>query len=81
MICLAHRLLFYFLPLVITAKEPIRTWTSADGRTLQAQYIESSAGKVTIKMGSREYSLPLSRFSQADQDYVAGVANQPPPAY
>ena len=63
------------------AKEPIRTWTSADGRTLQAQYIESSAGKVTIKMGSREYTLPLSRFSQADQDYVAGVANQPPPAY
>ena len=32
-------------------------------------------------MGSREYTLPLSRFSQADQDYVAGVANQPPPAY
>jgi hypothetical protein len=63
------------------AGEPVRTWTSADGRTLQAQYIESSAGKVTIKMGSREYTLPLSRFSQADQDYVAGVANQPPPAY
>ena len=59
----------------------MRTWTSTDGRTLQAQYIESSAGKVTIKMGSREYTLPLSRFSQADQDYVAGVANQPPPAY
>jgi len=63
------------------AGEPVRTWTSTDGRTLQAQYIESSAGKVTIKMGSREYTLPLSRFSQADQDYVAGVANQPPPAY
>ena len=63
------------------AGEPVRTWTSADGRTLQAQYIESSAGKVTIKMGSRDYTLPLSRFSQADQDYVAGVANQPPPAY
>jgi hypothetical protein len=59
----------------------VRTWTSTDGRTLQAQYIESSAGKVTIKMGSREYTLPLDRFSQADQDYVAGLANQPPPAY
>ena len=59
----------------------MRTWTSTDGRTLQAQYIESSAGKVTIKMGSREYTLPLDRFSQADQDYVAGLANQPPPAY
>jgi formylglycine-generating enzyme required for sulfatase activity len=48
----------------------LRTWTSTDGRTLQAQYIESSAGKVTIKMGSRDYTLPLSRFSQADQDYA-----------
>jgi len=74
-------ILVFALPFFVTAKEPIRTWTSADGRTLQAQYIESSAGKVTIKMGSREYTLPLSRFSQADQDYVAGVANQPPPAY
>ena len=63
------------------AGEPVRTWTNTDGRTLQAQYIESSAGKVTIKMGSREYTLPLDRFSQADQDYVAGLANQPPPAY
>ena len=69
------------LAVTLTAMEPVRTWTSADGRTLQAQYIESSAGKVTIKMGSREYTLPLSRFSQADQDYVAGLANQPPPAY
>ena len=74
-------ILVFALPFFVTAKEPIRTWTSADGRTLQAQYIESSAGKVTIKMGSREYTLPLSRFSQADQDYVAGLANQPPPAY
>jgi hypothetical protein len=70
MLCLVHRLLFYLFPLVIFAKEPIRTWTSTDGRTLQGQYIESSAGKVTIKMGSREYTLPLSRFSQKDQDYA-----------
>ena len=64
----------------LNAKEPIRTWTSADGRTLQAEYISSSAGKVTIKMGSREYTLPLSRFSPADQQYVAGLANKPAPA-
>ena len=73
---------FYFvLPLLVFSGEPVRTWTSTDGRTLQAQYISSSAGKVTIKMGSREYTLPLSWFSRQDQDYVAGVANQLPPAY
>ena len=48
----------------------MRTWTNTDGRTLQAQYIESTAGEVTIKMGSREYTLPLFRFSQKDQEYV-----------
>ena len=68
------------LAVALTAKEPNRTWTSADGRTLQAEYISSSAGKVTIKMGSREYTLPLSRFSPADQQYVAGLASKPAPA-
>ena len=71
---------FYILPSHsrghLTAKEPIRTWTSVDGRTLQAEYISSSAGKVTIKMGSREYTLPLSRFSPADQQYLAGLASK-----
>jgi hypothetical protein len=68
------------LAVTLTAKEPIRTWTSADGRTLQAEYIRSYDGKVTIKMGSREYTLPLSRFSPADQQYVAGLASKPAPA-
>jgi len=68
------------LAVTLTAKEPIRTWTSTDGRTLQAEYISSSDGKVTIKMGSQEYTLPLSRFSPADQQYVAGLASKPPPA-
>ena len=68
------------LTVTLTAKEPIRTWTSADGRTLQAEYISSSAGKVTIKMGSQEYTLPLSRFSPADQQYVDGLASKPAPA-
>ena len=68
--------LFYTL----SAKEPLRTWTSVDGRTLQAEYISSSAGKVTIKMGTRKYTLPLSRFSPADQQYVASLASKPTPA-
>ena len=32
---------------------------------MQPQYIESSASKVTIKMGSREYTRPLSRHQGA----------------
>jgi len=68
------------LTVTLTAKEPLRTWTSTDGRTLQAEYISSAAGKVTIKMGSREYTLPLSHFSPADQQYVAELASNPAPA-
>tara|TARA_Y100000022_G_scaffold69622_1_gene59907 strand:+ start:644 stop:1009 length:366 start_codon:yes stop_codon:yes gene_type:complete len=58
------------------AGEPVRTWTSSDGRTLKAQFVESADGKVTIKMGSRQFTLPLTRFSQADQAYVAGLSKQ-----
>ena len=76
---------FAYLVLLITfplfAGEPVRTWTSSDGRTLQAQFVESADGKVTIKMGSRQFTLPLTRFSQADQAYVDGFSKQANPVY
>ena len=59
----------------------MRTWTSSDGRTLQAQFIESADGKVTIRMGSRQFTLPLTRFSQADQANVAELSKQANPVY
>ena len=73
--------LVFLLTFPLFAGEPVRTWTSSDGRTLQAQFIESADGKVTIKMGSRQFTLPLTRFSQADQAYVAGLSKQANPVY
>ena len=53
------------------AKEPLRTWTSADGRTLEARYLEMVGTKVRIKNASgRTFTVPLTGFSSADQEYV-----------
>jgi hypothetical protein len=62
-------------------EEPIRTWTSSDGRTLEARFIEQVGSNVKIKNeAGREFTLPITRFSQADQEYVqdrAGMLMEP----
>ncbi|MAE53116.1 MAG: hypothetical protein CMI20_03275, partial [Opitutae bacterium] len=66
--CLIIFLTLYFC---LTAKEPIRTWTSTDGRTLEARYLEMVGSKVRIKNASgRTFIVPLTGFSSADQEYV-----------
>ena len=52
----------------LSGAEPMRTWTSSDGRTLEARFIEQVGSNVKIKTeAGREFTLPISRFSQADQ--------------
>ena len=47
-----------------------RTWTSADGRTIEAEFISADSANVTIKRADgRTFTLPLSRLSPADQDF------------
>ena len=59
------------LAVTLSAKEPIRTWTSADGRTLEARYLEMVGAKVRIENASgRTFTVPLTGFSSADQEYV-----------
>ena len=53
----------------------MRTWTSSDGRTLEARFIEQVGSNVKIKTeAGREFTLPITRFSQADQEYVVEAA-------
>ena len=62
---------FLLLAVTIIAKEPLRTWTSADGRTLEARYLEMVGTKVRIENASgRKFTVPLTGFSSADQEYV-----------
>ena len=66
--------LFLFCKLCV-AEEPLRTWTSSDGRTLQARFVEkvgSSRVKIENATG-KEFTLPKSRISEADWKYVENV--------
>ena len=59
------------LAVTLSAKEPIRTWTSSDGRTLEARYLEMVGTKVRIKNASgRTFTVPLTGFSSVDQEYT-----------
>jgi formylglycine-generating enzyme required for sulfatase activity len=59
------------LAITLFAKEPLRTWTSTDGRTLEARYLEMVGSKVRIENASgRKFTIPLTGFSSADQEYV-----------
>ena len=64
-------LIFLLLAVTLSAKEPLRTWTSADGRSLEARYLEMVGSKVRIENASgRKFTVPLKGFSSADQEYV-----------
>jgi formylglycine-generating enzyme required for sulfatase activity len=68
---------FILLQNLLTAKEPIRTWTSSDGRTLEARFIEQVGSNVRIKNeAGREFTLPIIRFSKTDQDYVVEAVSR-----
>jgi sulfatase modifying factor 1 len=57
--------------ITLNAKEPIRKWTSTDGRTLEARFLEMVGTKVRIENASgRKFTVPLTGFSSADQEYV-----------
>jgi formylglycine-generating enzyme required for sulfatase activity len=61
----------FILAVTLSAKESIRTWTSADGRTLEARYLEMVGSKVRIENASgRKFTVPLKGFSAADQEFV-----------
>jgi sulfatase modifying factor 1 len=64
-------LIFLLFAVTLSAKEPLRTWTSADGRSLEARYLEMVGSKVRIENASgRKFTVPLTGFSSADQEYV-----------
>lgn len=64
----------------------VRTFTSPDGRTLQAEIVSATPDSVTLKLGSGQVmTAPLSKFSQQDQAYVGqwlktAPKNPAPPA-
>jgi formylglycine-generating enzyme required for sulfatase activity len=71
---LAQTFLF-LLAVNLTAKEPLRTWTSADGRTIEARFIDEKKDKVRIRRtDGRVFNIPLDNLSEEDQKYVKSLA-------
>ena len=51
-----------------SAKE--RTWTSADGRTMQAEFVREVDGEVTFLKGGKLVTISLEKLSEKDQQVV-----------
>lgn len=52
---------------VLRAEEPLRAWTSSDGRSLEARFIKGSDTAVTLKFkDGRQVEVPLNRLAEAD---------------
>ena len=65
------KILLLIFAVNLTAKEPIRTWTSMDGRTLEARFLKMIGDKVRIENASgRKFTFPLNGFSKIDQKYL-----------
>jgi len=68
-----------FLVVTLSAKEPNRTWTSADGRTIEARFIDEKKGKVRIRRtDGRVFNIPLDNLSEEDRKYVESLAVDKP---
>ncbi len=72
-------LVFLFSAGVARAQAPgFRTFTNAQGKEIQARFVALSGDQVTIEMaGGQKYTLAVTQFSAADQDYVKQAAAKP----
>ena len=53
------------------AEEEFRTWTSSDGKKLEAKYLRKIGEKIKIVTNrGKEFTVPISRFSKEDQQYI-----------
>jgi len=50
----------------------VRTFTDTRGATVQAAVLSVEDGEVTLRVRGKVYTLPLSRFSEADREYLSG---------
>jgi hypothetical protein len=61
------------------AQEAPRTWTSTEGTPLQATLVEADATTARLKLANGALStVPWSRLSQADQEYLAAWLKKQP---
>ena len=63
----------------LSVEFPFRTWTSTSGVRIEARLIGKSGDKLTIERSDlKQFVLPLSLVSKADQNYVRAALMGPP---
>lgn len=71
--CLA--LLLLILPIVFGVSIPAhaapREFKSTDGKTITAEVAAVKGDQVVLSMNGREFTVPVARLSQPDQDFIA----------
>ncbi len=68
------------LGLALHAQSPVQTWTSADGRTLQAAFKELTGDTVTLILNGTATPVPLTRLSPESQAQARALAQKAPAA-
>lgn len=71
-----RRCLAFFTPMLILsfpcfASAAPREFKSTDGKTITAEVAGVQGDDVVLSMNGREFTVPVARFSQADQDFIA----------
>jgi hypothetical protein len=54
-----------------------RTFTDVTGKKIEAEFVKADAANVVIRVGGKEFSLPITRFSAADQQFIRDAAKAP----
>jgi len=47
-----------------------RTWTDTSGKTIEADIVSANAEEVVVKKAGKEFTIPLTRLSDKDKEYV-----------
>lgn len=54
-----------------------REWTDATGRKLTAELISAAGDQVTLSIQGKEYTMPITKLSEADQSYLREISKKP----
>lgn len=61
---------FLIFTIFLSSFADARSWTSSDGRTMEADYVKADDKSVTIRRGEKQFTLQLDKLSEADRQYV-----------
>jgi predicted peptidase len=73
-----HLLILQLCALALLQSTSARTWTSADGRELEAEFVSANRDAVTVRKGDGTVvTIARSRLSPADREFVRGKIARP----